>query len=102
MIKTTVTFSPKEIENLIDEIDGVESSQVVGADKNGIDVVFAFVIKSDKNVDEEKIKNYVNVRVDDEKKLGRVCFVDEYPLTAVSRKVKRLELKARAEELLKN
>ena len=75
------------------EIEGVIDACVVGVHEENKcnDLIFGFVIKdpSFDKLTEKEILDYVNSRVEDEKKLrGGVHFVDAFPLTP-SAKVKR-------------
>lgn len=83
---------------IIDEIEGVEASAVVGVNASHGDIVHAFVIKNPvKELSAELIKDYVNSRVIEEKSIrGGVYFVDKFPST-VSGKIKRNELRKIAE-----
>jgi 4-coumarate--CoA ligase len=93
---------PSEIEELIDSIDGVESSCVVGVldEKTGNDKIFAFVKKVSSTLKEDEILNFVNSNVIDAKKLrGGVYFVESFPLTP-SGKVKKNEMRKIAEGIL--
>ncbi|KAG5669217.1 hypothetical protein PVAND_017109 [Polypedilum vanderplanki] len=88
--------TPSELETIINKIDGVMSSCVVGVHQESIasDIIHAFVIVDEsKNLTEFQIENFVNSKVIDEKKLrGGVHFIKDFPLTA-SGKVSRKELK---------
>lgn len=92
-------ITPHQIEKVINEIEGVQMSCVVGVfdDQLFDDIVYAFVIK-DKNKEEltEKfIIDYVNGKLIDVKKItGGVHFVDAIPLTpsgkALYREIKKI------------
>lgn len=99
---------PSEIEELIDSIEGVETSCVVGVlnENTGNDIICAFVKKifsktnSSTRITEEEILEYVNSRVIDAKKLrGGVHFVDSFPQTP-SGKVKKVDMKKIAENII--
>ena len=98
-----IHFTTTEIEEVINEVEGVVQSCVVGvigAD-NGFDVTYAFVIKDPGAVDlsESKIIDYVGSKVIEQKKInGGVVFVTKFPLTATG-KIKIGELKALAKEI---
>ena len=109
MIKTigptsgVCTLAPIELETIINEIDGVIQSCVVGVfDENLFyDVIYAFVIKDveDVNLTEEFVMNYVNGKVIDAKRItGGVYFVEKFPLTP-SGKVLNRELKKIAADM---
>ena len=97
--------APIEIEDIINEIDGVMMSAVVGVFDMEIflDIIYAFVIidKSKVELTEEFVMNYVNSRVIEAKRItGGVQFVDKFPLTP-SGKVLNRELKEVAKEIHK-
>ncbi|XP_070504931.1 probable 4-coumarate--CoA ligase 3 [Chironomus tepperi] len=99
MIKSIGSYkvTPIEIESIINEIDGVIQSCVVGVFDEEVfyDKIHAFVIKDQARDDltEEYIVNYVNGKVIDEKKIsGGVHFVNKFPMTP-SGKVLNRELK---------
>lgn len=104
LIKTTKTFAPLKLELMIDSIDGVISSCIVGVREENFDKIHAFVIKDPtKNIDEKQIKNFVNDRVDDFMKItGDVHFIEKFPTTPLG-KVKKFQLAniAREKESLK-
>jgi 4-coumarate--CoA ligase len=93
--------TPSELETIINSIDGVVSSCVVGvAEENtGNDIIYAFVIpQKPRKLTEEVVLNYVNERVIDQKRLrGGVYFVEKFPL-GPSGKVEKKFLKKVAEE----
>lgn len=103
MLKTKVIFPPVEIEKLINEVEGVNSSAVVGVDDGGSDIIYAFVVKDPSiNVDEEKILNYVNSHLVEKKKItGGVKFVENFPVT-FSGKIRKLVLKENAKKMLES
>ncbi|XP_070507516.1 probable 4-coumarate--CoA ligase 3 [Chironomus tepperi] len=99
MIKSIGSYkvTPIEIESIINEIDGVIQSCVVGVFDEEVfyDKINAFVIKDQARDDltEEFIVNFVNGKVIDEKKIsGGVYFIDRFPMTP-SGKVLNRELK---------
>jgi acyl-coenzyme A synthetase/AMP-(fatty) acid ligase len=111
MIKTigpksgVCTLAPIQLEEIINKIDGVVQSCVVGVfDENLFyDVIYAFVIKEESKVDltEEFVLNYVNEKVNDAKQItGGVYFVVKFPSTP-SGKVLIRELKKIAAEINK-
>lgn len=95
---------PSELEELINSVDGVESSSIVGIldENSGNDIIFAFVKKNPRSdLNEEKILKFVHDKVIDAKKIrGGVHFIDSFPLTP-SGKVKKNELKNLAESFVK-
>jgi 4-coumarate--CoA ligase len=94
---------PADIESLINQIEGVYDSCVVGVlDKNkGNDMIYAFVqrYQSQCEVTAERIMKYVHNQVIDAKKLrGGVHFIEKLPTTP-SGKVQRNEVKKLAEKI---
>jgi 4-coumarate--CoA ligase len=93
--------TPSELENIINGIDGVASSCVVGVlkENTGNDVIHAFVIVDEsKGLTEDFVLNYVNDRVIDAKRLrGGVHFLATFPL-GPSGKVDRKQLTKIAKE----
>ncbi|KAL7012683.1 hypothetical protein ACKWTF_014983 [Chironomus riparius] len=92
-------ITPMEIEKVINEIDGVRMSCVVGVfdDKLFDDIVYAFVIKdkTKEELTEEFVVEYVNKKLIAVKKItGGVHFVDSIPLTpsgkALYREIKKI------------
>ena len=95
---------PSELEALINKIDGVVNSCVVGVyeEEKGNDLIFAFVIKdtSNQHVTAEGILKYVHSRTTFVNQLsGGVYFLDSFPLTP-SGKVRKTEVKNIAKSLL--
>lgn len=99
---------PSEIEDLINSMDGVQNSCVVGVldEATGNDIVCAFVIRTPAlngeipQINEQSIHDHINTKVIDAKKIrGGIFFVESFPLTP-SGKVKKHELKKNAKEKL--
>jgi 4-coumarate--CoA ligase len=94
--------TPSELETIINSIDGVVSSCVVGvAEENtGNDIIYAFVIPQEsRKLTEEVVLNYVNDRVIDQKRLrGGVYFVENLPV-GLTGKVDRNKMKKMAAEI---
>ena len=85
-----IHFTTTEIEEVINEVEGVVQSCVVGVIgvNNGYDMVYAFVIKDPGAVDlsERKIIDYVSSKVIEQKKInGGVVFVANFPSTATGK-----------------
>jgi 4-coumarate--CoA ligase len=103
LMYTMFRVMPSELEAIINSIDGVVSSCVVGVpEKNtGNDIIHAFVIvKESSKLTEMFIDEYVSAKVIDQKKLrGGVHFVDTFPL-GFSGKVDKKELKKMAQEMM--
>jgi acyl-coenzyme A synthetase/AMP-(fatty) acid ligase len=88
-------FTPHEVEEVINQIDGVTSSCVVGVHDSLIDydITYAFVIKNKKELDEDFIINYVAKNTSKMRRItGAVIFVEEFPTTP-TRKIKINALK---------
>ncbi|KAL7025587.1 hypothetical protein ACKWTF_013550 [Chironomus riparius] len=85
-------ITSSEIEMIIDEIEGIISSCVVGVpnSETGNDIIHAFVIvDKSKNLQESFILDYVNKKVIDPKRIrGGVHIVDSFPL-GLTQKVDR-------------
>lgn len=95
---------PSELESIINEVDGVVTSCVVGVldEKTGNDLIFGFVVKDSSNqqLTEAEILNHVNGKVIDAKKLrGGIHFVKSFPMTP-SGKIKRISMRTLAKEYL--
>jgi acyl-coenzyme A synthetase/AMP-(fatty) acid ligase len=95
--------TPIEIQSIINEIDGVIQSCVVGVFDEEVfyDKIHAFVIKDQARDDltEDFIVNYVNCKVIEQKKIsGGVHFVDKFPTTPTGKVLNR-ELKKMAETM---
>jgi 4-coumarate--CoA ligase len=97
-------IAPSEIEEIIDALEGIEGSCVVGVldEKTGNDLIFAFVKKNSKsNLSVNEILNFVNSKVIDAKQIrGGIHFVDSFPMTP-SGKLKKMEMKKIAEKMEK-
>ncbi|CRK87334.1 CLUMA_CG001136, isoform A [Clunio marinus] len=94
---------PSELETIVNEIDGVIASCVVGVyeEHKGNDLIFAFIIKDPSNheITEETVMSYVHGKVMHAKKLrGGVHFIDKFPTTP-SGKIKRVEVKEIAQNI---
>lgn len=85
-------FTPTELETIINNIIGVIQSSVVGVSDAGIDVVYAFVMKSKEyqGLTAEDVKNYVNRKVIAEKSIREVIFVDNFSRTASGKILKNV------------
>lgn len=93
MLRNIVAFTSQEIEEIINEIDGVIASDVVGVFDDGIDLVYAFVIiDPSKNLTEDEIKKFVSDRVIEQKRIKGLKFLKKFPMTATG-KVDKRELK---------
>lgn len=95
-----VHFSPLDIEEVIDRMEGVIASAVVRVTELCNDYIYAFVIKKpDSVLSAQDVVEYVNSRVSDYKHLrGGAYFVDKFPMTP-SGKVRRQDLREIAEQI---
>ncbi|XP_070497883.1 luciferin 4-monooxygenase-like [Chironomus tepperi] len=93
---------PHEMEALINEVDGVISSSVVGyLEKNSINyIVHAFVVSDEtKDINENQIKDHVHGKVIEQRQLrGGVHFVKSFPLGRTG-KVDKIKLREMAMKL---
>lgn len=108
MIRRNGTLvSPTEIEDLINLLEGVARSCVVGVSdgKTRNETIFAFVQKNMNVVNfinEEEIIDHVNSKVKDSNlNIGRVHFIEAILLTPFG-KVRRVEMKSIAQKLFEN
>jgi len=91
-------ISPKEIENVINQIDGVKECSVVGIpdERWGEKVVTAVVKEGDMEIDEDTIKRYCKHHLHDWKCPKEIKFVKELPRNTMGKvlndKVKSLFL----------
>jgi len=92
---------PREIEEFIHTIDGVENVQVVGVpDKKYGEIVAAFVIpKKGYLLTEEQIRDLAAEKIARYKVPKHIFFVNEYPLTA-SGKIQKYKLKDIAQQYI--
>lgn len=94
---------PSELESIINQIHGVVDSCVVGVfeENKGNDLIYAFVVKDPtrSHLTEEFIKDYVESKVIDAKKLrGGVHFLSVFPMTP-SGKIQRTVIKEIAQKM---
>ena len=92
---------PREIEEFLYTMPGVEDVQVVGVpDEKYGEVVGAFVRrKADSDISEEDVQEYARARIARYKAPKHVFFIDEYPMTA-SGKIQKYKLREMAAEQL--
>ena len=91
----TLQVAPSELEDLIRRHPGVNDVAVVGVpDERSGELPRAYVVRKNRNVEEQSIIDYVAERVAPHKKLGAgVMFVETLPKNQTG-KVLRRELKA--------
>lgn len=88
-------LSPIEVEEKINQIDGVAESVCIGIpDQNGIlgEVVKAFIVRSSENLSKEKVLEHISPLLEDYKIPREIEWVNEIPKTS-SGKIQRLKLK---------
>jgi benzoate-CoA ligase family protein len=95
-------LAPSEVENRLLAHDGVAQAVVVGApDVERLEKPVAFVVlKADRQASEDELIAFCREGMESYKRPRRVVFVDGYPTTATG-KVRRVELRAAAEDLLR-
>jgi benzoate-CoA ligase family protein len=94
--------APSEVENRLLAHDAVAQAVVVGApDADGLDKPVAFVIpKAGRQVTADELVAFCRDGIESYKRPRKVVFVDTYPTTATG-KIRRVELRAAAEVLLR-
>jgi benzoate-CoA ligase family protein len=94
--------APSEVENRLLAHEAVAQAVVVGApDPDGLDKPVAFVIpKAGHRATEEELVTFCREGIESYKRPRKVVFVDGYPTTATG-KVRRVELRATAADLLR-
>jgi len=94
--------APAEVENRLLAHESVAQAVVVGApDTDGLDKPIAFVMpRAGATVTEDELVEFCREGIESYKRPRRVVFVDDYPATATG-KIRRVELRATAERLLR-
>jgi benzoate-CoA ligase family protein len=95
--------APSEVENRLLAHPGVAQAIVVGApDTDGLDKPVAFVIaRTGHPLTEAELVEFCREGIESYKRPRKVVFVDGYPTTATG-KIRRVELRATAEQLLRD
>ena len=92
---------PKEVENLIDEIDSVEESAVIAVPHSDFgEAVVSVVVKKKKSIIEQDIKDYLSQRVAKFKQPKKIIFVNSLPRNTMG-KVQKSELRKKYQNLFK-
>ena len=92
---------PKEVENLIDEIDSVEESAVIAVPHSDFgEAVVSVVVKKKKSIIEQDIKDYLSQRVARFKQPKKIIFVNSLPRNTMG-KVQKSELRKKYQNLFK-
>ncbi len=87
---------PREVEDVIKQLDGIEAVAVIGVPIEGRDeMILAYVMKNENsNITVSDIKTHLKERLASFKTPKHIFMVDELPLTATGKVLKR-ELKAK-------
>jgi benzoate-CoA ligase family protein len=95
--------APSEVENRLLAHDAVSQAVVVGAsDADGLDKPVAFVVrKAGQEPSEDDLVEFCREGIESFKRPRKVVFVESYPTTATG-KIRRVELRAAAEVLLRD
>jgi benzoate-CoA ligase family protein len=95
--------APSEVENRLLAHGAVSQAVVVGAsDADGLDKPVAFVVrKAGQELGEDELVEFCREGIESFKRPRKVVFVDSYPTTATG-KIRRVELRAAAEVLLRD
>jgi len=81
---------PRELEELLITLPGVTAAAVVGKPDTEVgELPVAFVVRSDENVTAEQILEAVGARVLPYKRLRAIHFVDQIPVSAAGKVLKR-------------
>ena len=92
---------PKEVENLIDEIDSVEESAVIAVPHSDFgEAVVSVIVKKKKSIIEQDIKDYLSQRVAKFKQPKKIIFVNSLPRNTMG-KVQKSELRKKYQNLFK-
>lgn len=96
IISKGMNVYPREVEDVIKQLDGIEAVAVIGAPIEGRDeMILAYVMKSENsNITVADIKAHLKERLASFKTPKHIFIVDELPLTATGKVLKR-ELKAK-------
>ena len=96
IISKGMNVYPREVEDVIKQLDGIEAVAVIGAPIEGRDeMILAYVMKSENsNITAADIKAHLKERLASFKTPKHIFIVDELPLTATGKVLKR-ELKAK-------
>jgi malonyl-CoA/methylmalonyl-CoA synthetase len=82
---------PKEIESIIDRIEGVLESAIIGTpDSDFGEAVTAIIVRSDQSIDEIKIRAHLKTLLANFKQPKRVHFIDELPRNTMGKVQKNL------------
>ncbi len=102
IIRGGENISPREIEELLYHMEGIQDVSVVGipSQKFGEEVVAWIVRKGTAAITQEDVRSFVSQKMSRHKIPSYVLFTDELPMTA-SGKIQKFKLRERAVEQLK-
>ena len=90
---------PKEVENLIDEIDNVNESAVIAVPHPDFgEAVVSIVVRKKDSVNEKDIKDYLSEKIAKFKQPKKIIFADNLPRNAMG-KVQKSELRKKYQDL---
>jgi malonyl-CoA/methylmalonyl-CoA synthetase len=93
---------PKEVEELIDEIDGVLESAVIAVPhKDFGEAVVSVVVRSNESLSEDDIKNNLTEKIAKFKQPKEVIFENELPRNSMG-KVQKVELREKFKNIFLN
>jgi malonyl-CoA/methylmalonyl-CoA synthetase len=93
---------PKEVEELIDEIDGVIESAVIAVPhKDFGEAVVSVVVRSNESLSEDDIKNNLTEKIAKFKQPKEVIFENELPRNSMG-KVQKVELREKFKNIFLN
>ena len=93
---------PKEVEELIDEIDGVVESAVIAVPhKDFGEAVVSIVVRSNESLSEDDIKNNLTEKIAKFKQPKEVIFENELPRNSMG-KVQKVELREKFKNIFLN
>ena len=90
---------PKEVENLIDEIDNVNESAVIAVPHPDFgEAVVSIVVRKKDSVNEKDIKDYLSEKIAKFKQPKKIIFADNLPRNTMG-KVQKSELRKKYQDL---
>tara|TARA_B100001121_G_C18632345_1_gene594983 strand:+ start:96 stop:950 length:855 start_codon:yes stop_codon:yes gene_type:complete len=93
---------PKEIEEIINDIDGIEETAIVGVPHSDFgEAVIAIIKRTKNNVDENFIFDYLQNKLAKFKKPKKIIFVHELPRNTMG-KVQKANLREKYKSIFKN
>ena len=93
---------PKEVEEIIDEIDGVVESAVIAVPhKDFGEAVVSIVVRSNESLSEDDIKNNLTEKIAKFKQPKEVIFENELPRNSMG-KVQKVELREKFKNIFLN